>query len=421
MTTERQLAANRQNAQRSTGPRTAQGKASAIRNNTRHGLRATTPVIPRLESLEAWEQHRAATIAGLAPATALEEALAERVALILWRLDRVARYERDVTSQSRDRTIADLAAGADDDDDADANAEDTDRDLVAVRRRYNEARRRARVLASLDDRLADAHLTGKDAASALDAIGEQIPGFNVDAFYAPEIVPNRLEFDAVPDWTVDRLLRFVAAIAADNNRDPDDLRADALAEARRQHRAERIAYRRLTRQLRDLRRQRILPQPPNLDQVVRYETHLMRQLSRTLGHLKQLQHTRAQPPLPLGEGRGEGSSPAPCDYHHPVDFYDSHVDASSPPAPVLADLDPVQTLPLTVPQHSEPSTQDPESDHSNPIEAPALPGQPPSEAGAAPVCATPAPAGAPLDPDCAHPDHDDATSGSPSPSQGGGG
>src|SRR3954462_11253132 len=90
MTTERQIAANRQNAQHSTGPRTQQGKAVASRNNTRHGLRATTPVIPRLESPEDWAQHREATIASLAPDNILEASLAERVALILWRLDRVA-------------------------------------------------------------------------------------------------------------------------------------------------------------------------------------------------------------------------------------------------------------------------------------------------------------------------------------------
>jgi hypothetical protein len=404
MTTERQIIANRQNALSSTGPRTARGKAVSSRNNTRHGLRATTPVIPRLESPEDWEQHRATTIAGLAPATVLEEALAERVALILWRLDRVARYERDVTSQSQERAPADLANA-----EGETNADDAGRDLTVVRRRYNEARRRARVLASLDDRPADAHLTGKDAASALAAIGEQIPDFIVENFYAPEIVSDHLDYDAVPDWTVDRLLRFVAAIASANDRDPEQLRADALDAARRQHNAVRIAYRRLTRQLRDLRRQRILPQAPNLDQVVRYETHLMRQLSQSLGHLKQLQQTRARPPLPLGESWGEGSLLGPYDdYHRPLDFYDAHIYGNPPPAPT-------DRFPLS------PDCPDDEPavlicrgarlaptggggldfGHSNPIEAPAPPGQPQTVAGAAPDCATPAPDCAPSAPTCA--------------------
>jgi hypothetical protein len=69
MTTDRQLAVNRANAQHSTGPGTMQGKATSSRNNTRHGLRATSPVIPRLESQAAWEHHRDITVADLAPAT----------------------------------------------------------------------------------------------------------------------------------------------------------------------------------------------------------------------------------------------------------------------------------------------------------------------------------------------------------------
>jgi hypothetical protein len=38
MTSDRQIAANRRNAARSTGPTTAQGKARASRNSWRHGL-----------------------------------------------------------------------------------------------------------------------------------------------------------------------------------------------------------------------------------------------------------------------------------------------------------------------------------------------------------------------------------------------
>jgi hypothetical protein len=38
MATARQIAANRRNAQRSTGPRTAAGKSTSSRNALRHGL-----------------------------------------------------------------------------------------------------------------------------------------------------------------------------------------------------------------------------------------------------------------------------------------------------------------------------------------------------------------------------------------------
>src|SRR5262249_22199376 len=47
---------------------------------------------------EDWEAHRAGVLQSLAPVGTLEEALAGRVALCLWRLDRVARYETAVTA-----------------------------------------------------------------------------------------------------------------------------------------------------------------------------------------------------------------------------------------------------------------------------------------------------------------------------------
>jgi hypothetical protein len=47
MTSERQIAANRRNAARSTGPKTAAGKERASRNSWRHGL--SRPAIPTPE------------------------------------------------------------------------------------------------------------------------------------------------------------------------------------------------------------------------------------------------------------------------------------------------------------------------------------------------------------------------------------
>ena len=46
MATARQRRANRLNAQRSTGPKSAQGKARASMNALRHGLRAEIPCSP---------------------------------------------------------------------------------------------------------------------------------------------------------------------------------------------------------------------------------------------------------------------------------------------------------------------------------------------------------------------------------------
>ena len=69
MMTAPQLLANRTNALVSTGPRTADGKAVAARNATRHGCFAAVPVIANLgESQEDWDAHRAGVVDSLAPA-----------------------------------------------------------------------------------------------------------------------------------------------------------------------------------------------------------------------------------------------------------------------------------------------------------------------------------------------------------------
>ena len=47
MATEKQIAANRLNALKSTGPRTPQGKLVSSLNNTRHGMLANGHPYPR--------------------------------------------------------------------------------------------------------------------------------------------------------------------------------------------------------------------------------------------------------------------------------------------------------------------------------------------------------------------------------------
>ena len=92
MTSEAKIEANRRNARKSTGPRTDAGKALARYNAVRHGVLTAAPLLPG-EDIAAWDQHNVGVAASLAPVGALEQALAERVALTLWRLGRFARAE----------------------------------------------------------------------------------------------------------------------------------------------------------------------------------------------------------------------------------------------------------------------------------------------------------------------------------------
>ncbi|MFP4361181.1 MAG: hypothetical protein ACLFTG_10950 [Alphaproteobacteria bacterium] len=95
---------NRRNAQRSTGPKTAEGKARASRNARRHGLAAGDVVDPR-ERGEA-EAHRTGLEQALRPRDHLEAGIVERMARALARLDRIDRLESGVRDERGDRAGA---------------------------------------------------------------------------------------------------------------------------------------------------------------------------------------------------------------------------------------------------------------------------------------------------------------------------
>ena len=96
MATQRQIDANRENALRSTGPRTEAGKAASSANALSHGLTAADTVVLPEEDTDAFERLREGVIADLDPAGALQAALAQRVAVLLWRLDRATRLEAEL-------------------------------------------------------------------------------------------------------------------------------------------------------------------------------------------------------------------------------------------------------------------------------------------------------------------------------------
>src|SRR5215216_1558426 len=88
------------------GPKTAQGKAVVRWNATRHGISSPAPVVPGLERTEDWQAHGEGVLESLQPEGHLETVLAERVALLLWRLHRVTRYETGAIATAQE-TIED--------------------------------------------------------------------------------------------------------------------------------------------------------------------------------------------------------------------------------------------------------------------------------------------------------------------------
>jgi hypothetical protein len=93
MTSDRQAAANRLNAQKSTGPRTEEGKERVSRNPLKHGLSAVKHVLLDHEDDAAFEALLEAMIEDFAPQTVLETELVTRIAVLMWRLRRVPEIE----------------------------------------------------------------------------------------------------------------------------------------------------------------------------------------------------------------------------------------------------------------------------------------------------------------------------------------
>jgi hypothetical protein len=98
---------NRANAQHSTGPKTAEGKAASSQNAAKHHLTSKQVVIPG-EDPAAFDAHRADLIASLKPANAVESELVEELVANSWRLKRAHRIETAV--------LAEIAAGSADPD-----------------------------------------------------------------------------------------------------------------------------------------------------------------------------------------------------------------------------------------------------------------------------------------------------------------
>ena len=94
MASEAQVIANQSNAQKSTGPRTPEGKAVVSQNAVKHGLLARQAVIVGEDPGE-YEFYRDQMVGELAPVGLVESMLAERVVSLSWRLRRAERLQNE--------------------------------------------------------------------------------------------------------------------------------------------------------------------------------------------------------------------------------------------------------------------------------------------------------------------------------------
>ncbi len=102
MSTQAQIEANRKNAQNSTGPKTAAGKATAAQNATKHGLTAQNAVIKGEDPAD-FDLHRDEMLDHYDPQGPVETALTHRIITLSWQLKRAPNLHTAVINYEIDR------------------------------------------------------------------------------------------------------------------------------------------------------------------------------------------------------------------------------------------------------------------------------------------------------------------------------
>jgi hypothetical protein len=97
-TSEKKVEANRQNAQKSTGPKTPEGKANSRMNALKHGLTAQSLILAT-EDAEHYDNRLGQWLDDFEPANAAERALIDLAVQSSWKLERANRHERARASE----------------------------------------------------------------------------------------------------------------------------------------------------------------------------------------------------------------------------------------------------------------------------------------------------------------------------------
>jgi hypothetical protein len=285
------------------GPNTQEGKEIVRWNATRHGIRSPAPVVPGVERKEDWEEHREGVLENVSPVGHLEFVLAERVALLLWRLNRVTRYETESIALFQEKSEDDLADkrrfasrvhGA-------AHPDD-------VRSNLKDARSDYRLLKRFTKLKNDKHLSSLDADRILWAVmevtdrvaeGEVAPENLLDEISIPGVPENTQEWEDYDGWTAGAVRAGIEAIAAATAEEPEELLEVATDAARRSIIGKEQAAEQVERDLERMSRERLLPDEKTLEKVARYEAHLSRGLYKAMHELEALQVRRTGGTAPL--------------------------------------------------------------------------------------------------------------------------
>ena len=321
------------------GPKTPEGRLAVRLNASTHGILSPEPIVTAYEKPEDWEAHRAAIVDSLSPEGGLEHLLAERVALMSWRLNRVTLYEAERLQEGQEEVLEDVRRDRLHEGRLEAIYEGRNPDALGVLIEAHpsnvlEDLKMARVLYKhacrlFDESKAEVPIEEGYGGSVLDlAAREAIKMADLHAGMEEAEERDVLEraeklVDALPgipedafidevEFTVGQLKGLVEGLARKAGIEPETGRADGSVVSPEERLLERVrseARYEIVRlegeaeevraQLLKKRRERVLLDEADLQRISRYEAHLSRQMYQALHELEALQTRREGKAAPL--------------------------------------------------------------------------------------------------------------------------
>jgi len=281
MASTKQLVANRSNSRRSTGPRTAKGKAISARNSTRHGLLAELRVLPEVERQAEWDDHLTRTIESVNPVGYVETLLTERLAFTLWRLRRLANFEQGAGAINIRKAVFEPLIERGPDHMSLFRAESRAQADLHLARHDLE-------ILGVVRRMKPENYVDPDVAARIVALVADVGDLEVD--YSE--VRERFGDGAAPEmpleelpWTVGVLVETLADLKGATDIEAEDaLQASVEGAA--------AALEDVTTQILARRRERAIPAADVVERIQRYEAALERSVFRTLHEIERLQAHR---------------------------------------------------------------------------------------------------------------------------------
>ena len=256
------------------GPKTDAGRRAVRFNAIKHGLTASSPVIAGFESEEAWQDHLERLLHDYAPETYMEECLIRQIADLLWRLERIPRVEKATIGSNQQWIIYNYYAKR-------RSYGISNPDPQARSRELMEASKVPSLLVDLLDLPAKATVARADACLMLRALREVAPGL-ADNVALPDESPLRVEsLRSLLEQCASRQSMTLRSLVTDVFTKLMDKSALLFCEN-----SDFLKY------ASSAAVQGLIPDEGTLNKLMRYESHLHRQLVQTMHVLEDIQNKR---------------------------------------------------------------------------------------------------------------------------------